>query len=111
MAAGSRASTSEITYAVMAGPPCIASHQRNLRHVLVEGGARRDRGVPALDILEDRPLGHEVAIAPHHDADRDVAIGELVAREILGVAELLVEHRRGGACLLLAGRDRGGVAL
>src|SRR5262249_52838170 len=88
----------------------MESYQRDLRHVLVEGGPPRDRRIPALDVVELRPLRHEVAIAPHHDAGRDVAVGKCVARQKPGLAELVVEHldRVGG--LALAGRDRRVVA-
>src|SRR5215467_5658980 len=37
----------------------MESHQRNLRHVLVEGGPRGDGRIPALDVVELRPLRHE----------------------------------------------------
>ena len=61
--------------------------------------------------MKRRPVGRELAEAPHHDADRDVAVGEAVAGEELGLAKLLVEHARGIGGLGLAVVDRLGVAL
>jgi hypothetical protein len=50
--------------------PTIISHQRNGRDVRLERRTRRDRRVPALELLELRPLRHQLPESIGHDADR-----------------------------------------
>ena len=89
----------------------VGSRQRHYRDLFPKRRARGDRRIPAIEVRRRRPLGNDLHVAVHHDAERNVAVGKVGAGHEFCLAELLVHDLRRRDCLFLAGFDGFGVAL